>query len=386
LSLIENEQKIIKSLIMKFEKTYYLLLFICFLLVWGCNQYENKNIETLSGERINYQVVDNFLKSQMDSFKILGLSIAIINNAEIVYHRTLGYANIDSLSIVTERSLFEAGSLSKPLFAYFALKLYEKGVFDLDTPLYKYLPYPDIEYDERYKSITARMVLSHTTGFPNWRVFNPNGKLDIKCTPGTKFYYSGEAYLYLSKVIAHLTNRTLRDLDDYFQEIVSKEIGLKNSYFSTNDYLVKHKVKGHIDGKPVDEPFYYDMENFGAAGNLHSEAIDYSNFLITLMNNKGLRKESYNEMFKEHIKVPATEYDYLPHPDKLAWGLGFGIKNLQFGKMYFHEGLNHGFQSYFMIDEENKRGYVFFTNCQNADEFMCNLEIFLTKGNNKTAK
>jgi CubicO group peptidase (beta-lactamase class C family) len=101
---------------------------------------------------------------------------------------------------------------------------------------------------------------------------------------------------------------------------------------------------------------------------------------------KGLRKESYNEMFKEHIKVPATEYDYLPHPDKLAWGLGFGIKNLQFGKMYFHEGLNHGFQSYFMMDKENKRGYVFFTNCQNADEFMYNLEIFLTEGNNKTAK
>lgn len=371
---------------MKFKKNHFLLLFTCFLLVWGCNHQENKDIETLSGEKVNYKTIDNFLQSQMDSFNIIGLSIAIINNAEIVYHRTLGYANIDSLSNVTENSLFEAGSLSKPLFAYFALKLYEQGVYDLDTPLYKYLPYPDIEYDERYKLITARMVLSHTTGFPNWRVFNPDGKLDIKCTPGTEFYYSGEGYLYLSKVLAHLTNRTLRNLDDYFQEIVSNEIGLKNSYYSTNDYLVNHKVKGHIDGKPVDEPFYYDMENFGAAGNLHTESIDYSNFLITLMNENGLSKESYNEMFTEHIKVPANEYDYLPHPDKIAWGLGFGIKYLPYGKLYFHEGLNHGFQSYFMMDKENKRGYVFFTNCQNADDFMYNLEVFLTDRENEMNK
>ncbi len=364
---------------MKLRKSYYLLLFTCFLLMWGCNQQENKVIETLSGEKIHCKVIDDFLKSQMDSLNITGLSIAIINNAEIVYHRTLGYANIDSLSIVTEKSLFEAGSLSKPLFAYFALKLSEQGVFNLDTPLYKYLPYPDIEYDKRYKLITARMVLSHTTGFPNWRAFNPDGKLDIKCTPGTEFYYSGEAYLYLSKVIAYLTNRSLRDLDDYFQEIVGKEIGLKNSYFSTNDYLVKNKVKGHIDGKPVDEPSYYDLENFGAAGSLHTEVIDYSKFLIAIMNEKGLMKETFKEMFTEHIPV-SNEEVYISYTDSVAWGLGFGIKDSPYGKLYFHEGLNHGFQSYFIIDKEDKRGYVFFTNCQNADDFIKNLEIFLTNG------
>jgi len=364
---------------MKSSKNFFLLLFTCISLILGCHTQEN-NIELLNGDLISKKAVDEFLVLQMDSFKITGLSIAVINNAEIVYNRTLGFANIDSLSEVTEKSLFDAGSLSKPLFAYFALKLSEQGVFNLDTPLYKYLLYPDIEYDERYKLITARMVLSHTTGFPNWRAFNPYGKLDIKCTPGTEFYYSGEAYLYLSKVIAHLSNRTLKNLDDYFQEVVSKKIGLNNSYYSANEYLKKHKVKGHIEGKPVDEPFYYfNLEKFGAAGFLHTEALDYSKFLIAIMNEKGLMKETFNEMFTEHIAL-SNEEVYISYTDSIAWGLGFGIKESPYGKLYFHEGLNHGFQSYFMINKEDKRGYVFFTNCQNADELIKNLEIFLTKG------
>jgi CubicO group peptidase (beta-lactamase class C family) len=69
---------------------------------------------------------------------------------------------------VNDQTLFEAASVSKPIFAYFVMRMVEKGLLNLDTPLYKYLPYPDIEHDDRYKLITARMVLNHTTGFPNW--------------------------------------------------------------------------------------------------------------------------------------------------------------------------------------------------------------------------
>lgn len=84
-------------------------------------------------------------------------------------------------------------------------------------------------------------------------------------------------------------------------------------------------------------------------------------------------------MFTEHIPV-SNEEVYISYTDSVAWGLGFGIKDSPYGKLYFHEGLNHGFQSYFIIDKEDKRGYVFFTNCQNADDFIKNLEIFLTNG------
>ena len=110
--------------------------------------------------------------------------------------------NVDTRAVLDEQSIFEAASLSKPVFAYFVMKLVDKGQLNLDTPLYKYMPYPDIEKDERYKFITARMVLTHQTGLPNWRYFDladssmhiKRGDLYLKFTPGTNFSYSGEAY------------------------------------------------------------------------------------------------------------------------------------------------------------------------------------------------
>lgn len=117
---------------------------------------------------------------------------------------------------VDDQSIFEAASMSKTVFTYFVLKMVDKKLLDLDTPLYRYFPYKDIEKNERYKLITAWMVLSHTTGFPNWRYFDKRdenrykyGELYLKFTPGTEFAYSREGYRYLSLVIAHLNGLSI---------------------------------------------------------------------------------------------------------------------------------------------------------------------------------
>src|SRR5690606_24148031 len=125
------------------------------------------------------------------------------------------------------------------------MKLVENGILDLDTPLYKYLPLTEIS-DERHKLITAAMALSHTTGLPNWRYMSEGGQLDIKFTPGTQFEYSGEGYLYLSKVIAHLTGTTLQNLDSVFQKMICAPLGLKHFYFNNNDYLLSHIASPHV--------------------------------------------------------------------------------------------------------------------------------------------
>jgi len=127
-------------------------------------------IETVSGKRISFISMDDFLKKEMDSLRLPGLSIAVINNGKIVYNRALGLANIDSQKKVDDSTIFEAASLSKPVFAWFVMKMVQKGTLNLDTPLYRYLPNPDIDYDDRYKLITARMVLCHTFGFSELEV------------------------------------------------------------------------------------------------------------------------------------------------------------------------------------------------------------------------
>ena len=136
------------------------------------------------------------------------MSVAVIKDSKVVYHRGLGVTNMLTQQPVTDDTVFEAASMTKPVCAYIVLRLVDRGVLKLDTPLYTYLPYDDIAYDDRYKLITARMVLTHRSGFPNWR----SGKLDIKFTPGTEFSYSGEGFVYLGKVVERLTGKKLVQL------------------------------------------------------------------------------------------------------------------------------------------------------------------------------
>jgi CubicO group peptidase (beta-lactamase class C family) len=377
-------------------------------------------INTVSGGKITAAAMDNFLKTQMDSLGLPGLSIAIINDGKIVYHRALGISNVNTKEKtdfchiplsgpnsntneqVDEYSIFEAGSLSKPLFAYFVMKMVDKGLLSLDTPLYKYLPYPDIAQDERYKLITARMVLCHTSGFPNWRCLNPpdsslhlkKNELYIKFTPGTNFSYSGEGYEYLAMVIAHLNHLTLRTLDPLFQKEVAIPLGINYAYYTWNDYLYSHMVNGQVNGKPSGrgwpwgaynagmnyaEEHSMDSSCFGSFYSLHSEAISYAKFLIAMMEGKGLKKESFDEMLKAQVELSKQSDSYIQRGDT-AWGLGVAIRPSKYGARYEHTGDMFSFQSGFMFFKEQKNGYVFFTNCNKGKILNKKLEYFLTEG------
>ena len=118
---------------------------------------------------VNPDELDRFVRAYLDYFRIPGISVAVIKDSQVVYHRGFGVKNAATREPVRDDTVFEAASMTKPVFAYTVLRLVDRGVLDLDTPLYTYFPYDDIADDDRYKLITARMVLTHRTGFPNWR-------------------------------------------------------------------------------------------------------------------------------------------------------------------------------------------------------------------------
>ena len=322
-----------------------------------------------------------------------GISIAIINKGKIVYHNAFGTGNIDTKTKIDSSSIFEAASMSKPLFAYFIMKMVDRGQLNLDTPLYQYMPYPDIEKDERYKLITTRLVLTHQTGFPNWRYFDmadpgmqiKYGDLYLKFTPGTQFYYSGEGYLYLAKVIAFLNQKTLQTLDPLFQKEVAKPLGMKYAWFTGNPYISKHKVSGHQNGKPY---FYngttwpisfpnWDSTYFNPAASLHTEAVSYAHFIIGLMKGDGLSHSTWNEMLKPQIELKKDNVNLTENGDH-AWGLGLAIGETPDGRRYEHGGNNGNFQSGFAFFTKQKFAYVFLTNCDKGNVFNKNLRKFLT--------
>ena len=121
-------------------------------------------------------------------------------------------------------TIFEAASLSKPVFAYLVLRLADRGEFDLDRPLSEMLEYPRLAHDERYKRITGRIVLSHGTGLPNWG----GEKLTLQFDPGTAYGYSGEGFVFLQKAIERVTGRSLEELA---RREVFQPLGMTRSSF-----------------------------------------------------------------------------------------------------------------------------------------------------------
>ena len=128
----------------------------------------------------------------MKKADIPGLSIAIIQNGVLSWVHNFGVADRERNTPVTDQTLFSAASLSKTVFAYIVLQLSEEGKIDLDTPLSHYWPTP-ITDDPRLNRITARIVLSHRTGFPDWRPHG--GQLKMYFKPGERFSYSGQGYV-----------------------------------------------------------------------------------------------------------------------------------------------------------------------------------------------
>src|ERR1700753_2884030 len=110
----------------------------CFFAFVFFELNSSAQLKTLNGKDIARTEMENFLKQQMDSLGIPAISIAVINDGKIIYRRAIGKVSIESAKQVDDNSIFEAASLSKPVFAYFVMQMVDKGLLNLDTPLYKY--------------------------------------------------------------------------------------------------------------------------------------------------------------------------------------------------------------------------------------------------------
>lgn len=338
-------------------------LIACLLLFIVCaGQKLQAQIKTPSGKSLTQVEIDQFIKLQMDSLQIPALSIAMVENEKVVYYHASGIKNSKHEPIDTN-TLFEAASMTKPVFAYAVHKLVAKGVLNLDTPLYQYYPYDDIDYDDRYKLITARKVLAHTSGFPNWR---SNDELTINAYPGTEYHYSGEGYEYLGLVIKHLTGEKL---DDVINKQVFNPLHIKNSYLIKNDYVKAHLADGLKDNKDWGKNGIWLRPH--VALSLCTEAKEYAKFLIELIRESNLSNRVFKQMGASQLSID----------DKKSVCLGIFCEETPYGLKYYHSGNNNNrYNSNFEFYKKSGFGYVFFMNCNQEPEFTKRLNAFLLSG------
>ena len=361
-------------------KENLLRLFVVLLLTISfTNCHSQKLIKNQAGFNVPTDSITIFLKKKMDSLNIPGLSIAIINDGKIAYHKNFGYANKEKKLPITNKTIFEGASLSKSVFASFVMTYVEEGKLDLDKPLYQYLPYPDIEHDNRYKKITARMVLSHRSGFPNWRENESGKKLIIKFEPGTDYNYSGEGYQYLAMVLKHILKTDWNGLEAAFQKRIAKPLKLKHTTFIEDDYALKNKAepyKNNGDWIDLTKDYWYrkDKGLFVSASSIRTEPIDFSKWMIGMMNKKILSENSYQELFKHHSSLSKPEAE-----TQLYYTLGFTTASKPFTTTYFHGGSNDGFTCFYLMDVDKKNGYVLFTNSENGETLGYRLLDYLYK-------
>lgn len=311
------------------------------------------------------QQLEKDIPAVMKKVGVPGMSIAVIRDGKTIWVHGFGVKETATAQPVSVDTVFEAASLSKPVFAYGVLKLVEQGKLGLDVPLTTYLPKPYISGDDRLAKITARIVLSHRTGFPNWRDAD---SLLIYFTPGERFSYSGEGYIYLQRVVEQITGKTL---NDYMTKTVFTPLEMTRSSYVWKPEFDELTATGHdSDGKPEK---LWKPEEAGAASTLNTTAGDYALFVDALLNGKGLKPETLRDMETPQVAIdPACRICTKQEPKELSknlfWGLGWGIQRNDGRTMLWHWGDNGSFKAFVMAEPKSKSGVVMFTNSQKGLE------------------
>jgi CubicO group peptidase (beta-lactamase class C family) len=314
--------------------------------------------------------LEQHIPGWMESSAVVGLSVVLIADARVVWSRGFGYKDKAAEQLVTPATIFQAASLSKPVFAYIVLKLAAAGVLDLDAPLSDYMPEPYIADEPRLPLITARRVLCHTPGFPNWR--SEDKPLGIYFTPGERFSYSGEGYVYLQKVVEHVTGESLTELA---QTHIFQPFDMPSSsyvWIEPYDTLAAQGYK--VTGEPAEVG---KMDTPNAAYSLYTTPSEFARFVCAIMEPREspayLSIAQTAEMLHPHVSVndnpdwgdnwPATDFQ-MNH--EVSWGLGWGLEHIPGGDIFWHWGDNGAFRAFVMGSQTQKTGLVMMSNSANG--------------------
>jgi CubicO group peptidase (beta-lactamase class C family) len=318
----------------------------------------------------------------MRKTSVPGCSVALIRDAKIYWRRGFGVRDAETRQPVHVETIFEAASASKPVFAYVVMKLAEKGIIDLDTPLTKYTNERYVPNDPRLDLITARHVLMHATGFPNWR--SMDDPMGINFTPGSKFGYSGEAYSYLQSVITHLTGRVdtsrcgefesdvrfcATDIADYLKRRLLRPFHMDSSSYIWTEQLARDLARPHGEhGEPqaFHKPAGLDASRYAAAGGLMTTPTDYAKFLIELI--QPSPADEFHVSKKSHAEMIRPQFAFRDFDGySVSWCLlGCRIVRIAQHELIAPGGSNPGFQCYSAVSPSRKSGFVIMTNADSG--------------------
>jgi CubicO group peptidase (beta-lactamase class C family) len=347
---------------------------LALLAPWSCARPHTSRPDLPPGipEYLNRRIPELLAET-----KVPGLSMAVVKDSALAWRRSYGVVNVETKAPVSDDTIFEAGSVSKTVFAYAVLKLCDRGVLSLDAPLTSYWADRPLS-DSRVDLITTRRVLCHTTGLPNWR--SSDAPFGLAFTPGDRWAYSGEAYWYLQSVVTRLLGRVdanqcsdfedgLRvcatDVGDWLKANVLMPFGMSSSGYLWNADYETRAAEGHDSAGRIRRPrrraSAIDAARYAAAGGLHTTATEYAKFMIEVLDPAPadayrLSRQLRDEMIRPQVKVDSRS----------SWGLGWRVIHGTSSDVISHDGDNPGFKAFVMASVAHKTGWVVLMNGDNA--------------------
>ena len=313
-----------------------------------------------------------------------GLAVAVIDGGKVASVQAFGERNAKGEPLTTDTVMYGA-SITKAVFAYTVMQLVDEGKIALDKPVADYLAKPLPEYgnldaygnwgdlagDERWRKITPRILLTHSSGFANFSWDEPDQKLKFRFDPGSRYSYSGEGIILLQFAIEQGLGMKL---GDEMQRRVFDRFGMTNSSMMGRPDFARNLADGwKADGsvEPHDE-----RSRPRAAGSMDTSIADLAKFAAGFMRGDGISAKSRAEMLKAQLPIttrsqfPNTQPE-LPPAERwkdLAAGLGVVTFNGPQGRGFFKGGHNDSTANMWACVEKGRRCVVVLSNDVRAEK------------------
>ena len=345
--------------------------------------------------------IDARVRAAMTATAAHGMAIAVIDDGRVAYVQAYGTRNAKGDPLQTDTVMYGA-SITKTVMAYTALTLVDQGKLDLDAPLANYLerpliaygegeahlakygPYRDLAGDKRWRTITARMALTHSTGFDNFWFVEPNQKLRIHFDPGSRYSYSGEGFSLLQFAIEQGAKSKGLGLD--VKELTDRifvRLGMTRTSLRWRSDFRPNLADGWNDkGEPQEHD---ERSNVRVAGSMDTTISDLAKFIAALVRGDGLSSGARAEMVKPSLHIGTAHQfpnfaPYLPkaqqRPD-LAAGLGVIVFEGPQGHGFYKGGHDAQTANSFVCLERGRRCVLLLANDVRAEARFADLVRFV---------
>jgi CubicO group peptidase (beta-lactamase class C family) len=285
-----------------------------------------------------------------------GLQMAVIERGKVRLF-SYGVADVQTGRAVSARTVFEAASIGKPVFAYGVLRLASQGRIDLDAPIGRYLP----GLDPQSAALTARRLLSHSAFLTS----NAEGGEKPGSPASPRFSYSGEGIRLLQRVVEQITGEGLQP---YMQREVFLPLGMSSSSFVWREDYQERKAFGHgFTGSSAGRTHIQTPQAFSS---LETTAGDYARFLLAATGGVGLSPDIKRQFLAPQVALEDCVVCTSPATSQPSatrhWGLGMGLEEVEGRVFAWHWGDNQTMQSYTAVTRDGDRGVVILTNSANG--------------------